>query len=686
MILNIRKNKPQFIFFLVLPIIVVVIGLNFKEAIPFYSLKCMDPEMAYLYNGLAILHGHFPYFIDHPGIPLQYVSAIVVGITYLFRGGGIDEDVIKNPDVYIHAITYSFLLINAMALFIAGLLTNRVFKNVFLGLLIQLTPFASIMYLNMASRILPEFFALTVSLLFFLIVIYYANLSSERARHQLVIWFAFAFAYAVSIKITFLLFGIIPLIVLETRREKISYIKFSIPFLLVFLLPAILRLKYFVWWFSRLFINDGQYGQGQGKVVNFSLFKANLTEIYQTNPLLIFGCILLLTVIIGVFMLRRNESLYKNVYFRAFLIFTCITVLTALVIAKQLKYYYLAPAFVMVIPSIIFLILSLNLGAGIRKWVVPSSFLLLSMLMFFENRQAFAQQQSISKDREITFNKIGGRYDQMPIAVHANYFGAPFYGISANYGYNYIHVSFKEEIMLRLNELMPNFYVFNHRTFTYNTWDYSSFTFNDLLAKHDSIFLYVGDNQEYDFVLANSLGINVGMEKSIELMYNNPSSGERLFKLRSRSSEVSSWEMACDFESFDGALFKTLDGFNIGGFRPNERARSGIKGAQLSKKETFGVLSKLTDVKLGDAYTISVWRLNNGNSRSSLVVSSEDGKILYMMQSEPILSIDDWGCLQLCFVVNESLANQDVKIYCWQANDSIPSIWDDLTIKCNSPD
>jgi hypothetical protein len=538
----------------------------------------------------------------------------------------------------------------------------------------------------MASRILPEFFALTVSLLFFISVIYYANRSSERTRNQLVIWFAFAFAYAVSIKITFLLFGIIPLIVLETRREKINYIKFSIPFLLVLLLPAILRLKYFVWWFSRLFLNDGQYGQGQGKVVNFSLLKANLAEIYQTNPLLIYGCILLLTGFIGVFMLKRNESLYKNVYFRAYMAFTCITILTVLVIAKQLKYYYLAPAFVMVIPSIIFLILSLNLGAGIRKWVVPSSFLLLSMLVFFENRQAFAQQESISKDREITFNKIGGLYDQMPIAVHSNYYGAPFYGISANYGYNYIQASFKEKLMPKLNGLMPNFYIYNHRTFTYNTWDYSSFTFNDLLAKHDSIFLYVGDNQEYDFVLANSLGINVGMEKSIELLYSNPSSGERLFKLRGRSKVTPSWEMACDFESFDGDFFNTPDGFSIGGFRPNERARSGIQGAQLSTEEAFGVLSKLTDVKLGNTYTISIWKLNNGNKQSSLVVSSDDGKLLYLTQSKPVHTIDDWDCLQLSFVVNDRLANEDVKIYCWQANDSIPSVWDDLTIKSSSHD
>jgi len=38
----------------------------------------------YFHKDLAITQGHLPYFVDHPGIPLQYIGATVVAVTHNF--------------------------------------------------------------------------------------------------------------------------------------------------------------------------------------------------------------------------------------------------------------------------------------------------------------------------------------------------------------------------------------------------------------------------------------------------------------------------------------------------------------------------------------------------------------------------------------------------------------------------
>lgn len=682
---NILKKTINITVLSILPILLIVLGINFKEAFPYYSLSCVDPEMAYLYNGLAILHGHFPYFVDHPGIPLQYISALVIQIIHLFRDGNLDEDVIQNPNLYIHAITYTFIWINAFSLFVTGLFTMNIFRRLSTGLLIQLTPFTSLVFLNLASRILPEFFSLFISLLFFTVTIHYIYLTEKGGtsnKRITPIMFAIATGFAISTKITFIPFIIIPILVLQSLKEKVRFLVYSTISIFLFMLPAVYRISYFGRWTFGLLLHSGSYGQGDSNLVDLSLYYKNWKEILNNDPFLI---IMLLAFVAGILIytiLSYRKEQKNSILFRAFFAFSVVTTLTVIIIAKQLKFYYLSPAYCMVIPTLFLglLIIDKLKIQSVNSFLIVTV-VLFPILLYNEILPSRGKFNSISTDREITYAALRNKYNHLPIANSSIYYGSPFYAYSAFYGYVYSSEERRNEIRPYLNSIAPSFYTYLTWDNQFHDWLGNSYHFNTLLSKHDSIYVYLGDLNETSRFEEESLGVNIRMENYILKEYFNSRTKESFFLFKRKQQEYKNWVIECNIEDSEPNSILCSNGIKTTGSQSKDFSRSGLISCKLDTSNQFGLSFLLTDLNIGDKYSVSVWRHKSLNTKACLVLSSVKQNLIYIANSTSTEERDDWEKIEVQYTVDEKLQNEDIKIYCWQTDNPEPSYWDDFRIE-----
>ena len=129
------SDKFNKLILLIFPLILVLLGTYMKRVIQDYSMFSVDPDYCYLFNGLNLAHHNFPWHIDHPGTPLQLLSAIVIRLVHLFRNDTLDMDLFKNPELYINAINYTIIYLQAIVLFFTGLtIFRRKYALIYLNL------------------------------------------------------------------------------------------------------------------------------------------------------------------------------------------------------------------------------------------------------------------------------------------------------------------------------------------------------------------------------------------------------------------------------------------------------------------------------------------------------------------------------------------------------------------------
>ncbi|HNQ37283.1 MAG TPA: hypothetical protein PKJ58_04930, partial [Prolixibacteraceae bacterium] len=84
---------------LLIPLFYLAAGLYFRLILDDPSLRSVDPDYVYFCTGLNMAEGHFKVaHIDHPGTPLQVITALVFRLVWWFRGegGGFTGDVLQN--------------------------------------------------------------------------------------------------------------------------------------------------------------------------------------------------------------------------------------------------------------------------------------------------------------------------------------------------------------------------------------------------------------------------------------------------------------------------------------------------------------------------------------------------------------------------------------------------------------
>ena len=300
----------------IFPILYILLGYYFQEMTGLYSLRSIDPEYIYFISGLSVANGQLELgHIDNPGTPLQFLLALLFRIIYAFRPQNVPfiEDALANSDMYLTVSNLITIVIIGAFLFYAGKRVYNQTRNIGYALLIQTTPFLTgIVYGNM-GRVTPENILPIPAILLCMVLIKLIIDKEEPTKNTTAI-LSLIGAFGLSIKLTFLPLLIIPFFSIKGWKNKLLYSGLTPIFFFCIALPATLQIETFWNWVKALFFNSGQYGKGEGSIINLESMIPNISKMWNENDtfFFIFIAFFLVLVLSGfVNNENRNKVLYR---------------------------------------------------------------------------------------------------------------------------------------------------------------------------------------------------------------------------------------------------------------------------------------------------------------------------------------------------------------------------------------
>ena len=233
----------------VFPIFYLLLGFYFRQIFGDLSLRSTDPDYIQFLSGMCISTGQFGQAnIDHPGSAMQMLLALIFRIVYLFRSHSVPffEDAMLNSDMYLSIANLVISFAIAITLYWAGSEILRITKNYFYALAVQTGPFIINIWYEIIGRIYPElFFVIPISILS---VQFFREMYRESGKQQDFqdVWmYSLTIALGMALKMTFLPFVFIPLIVLKSVRHKLQFAGISSTIFLIVTLPITFQMKVF---------------------------------------------------------------------------------------------------------------------------------------------------------------------------------------------------------------------------------------------------------------------------------------------------------------------------------------------------------------------------------------------------------------------------------------------------------
>ncbi|HEX2396433.1 MAG TPA: hypothetical protein VHI78_13885 [Bacteroidales bacterium] len=302
----------------------------------------VDPEFNYLFNGISLAHLKLHLnAVGHPGTPIQILIAIVAQIVHLFRPGqSIWDDVMLHPEFYIKSTIYTANVVNALFLLILGYKTYKYTKSMITAMVLQISPFAFLMTLEISFRLMPELIMISlISCWIILLVKMIYEPPEQRNIKKYSLLFGILFGISLADKLTFITFFFLPMFLLPGILSKIRYSLISIISFALFAFPAMLNFHKFSGWVTDIFIHKGPYGTGAEGVVDWQVFFANLSILLKNTLQLWIP--LLITLILAFFSIRDAR---KDLRVRlAFGIATTV-ILHYAITSKHYAFYYFTPS------------------------------------------------------------------------------------------------------------------------------------------------------------------------------------------------------------------------------------------------------------------------------------------------------------------------------------------------------
>lgn len=336
------KKSLIVLSFAVLPLCFLISAMTYVYSAGTIHLLGVDPEYAYLFNGLILAHLHpDAYGIFHPGTPVQMLIALVSWIVHIFRPGmPLWEDVMTNPDIYIKATIITGNVINSIFLFLLGRYTYRYSKDLPVSLILQATPFAFLMTLEVSRRMMPELVmgAIVCCWIIFLVKILY-EAPEERNYKKYSLIFGVLYGLSFATKMTFLPYYLLPLFILPNWKLRFRFSGISILSFFVFAFPVLFDFHRYWHWVTSNFIHTGNYGTGDPGIINVKVFLESLIIIVRSSWQLIIPLFVLLILVIYHLIHKKGDISVRMGWGLATLL-----IVQILITAKQYAFYYLTPS------------------------------------------------------------------------------------------------------------------------------------------------------------------------------------------------------------------------------------------------------------------------------------------------------------------------------------------------------
>ncbi len=348
-------KKLSVVVLLILPAALVLTAALFHYAQgPYWISYNSDPEYLYLLNSLALTEFRQTGTTGNPGTTLQILGAITLKISHALNLSGKDSlvfAVLRNPEYYLAVINIVLVTLNALLLFVLGLVTFHFTKSIWLSLLLQLSPFLSdAMLTNGLPRVSPEPLLLFTGLLFVwtLLTMAYDNTVS-KSSHWYMIILALISGFGAATKLTFIPLLIIPLLVLPKLRHKIGFFFLTGLSFVLWTWPVASQYKALLSWYYKILTHTGYYGLGTPGITDAGIYLQNIMNMFLRNPL--FFLILFLSagfvLMFGLPFSGKEKAPkinpWQDIFFRILAAVTSAQLLAVLIVAKHYTDRYLLP-------------------------------------------------------------------------------------------------------------------------------------------------------------------------------------------------------------------------------------------------------------------------------------------------------------------------------------------------------
>ncbi len=677
-------KRLQITFLVFVPLVFLIIGFKFDR-----TKFGTDPESAYLLNGLNIAMGRSVGHYDNPGTTVQMYSAVVIRVTHLFRSAGNDlqTDVLANSEYYIEILRYSLIVMNACILLMLGVVALLLLENFWAGLLLQLAPFLSVTLIEECyTKVAPEplLFA-TIAVLIMLLLKFYTSIGPAKVKFAL--WFGLLAGFGLATKMTFLPVLIVPVIVLNGRRNKWIYIASILPSFILFTLPAATGYLHMANWFLNLGTHTGTYGAGNSGIIDTSKYFGSLISIAINNKALI---IVMLLAVVLLVLLRFAGQKPKTVKSKEFRILLAIVLAQAGSILMVAKHYhsnhYLFPA-LSLSGFVIVLIFALLKSKASGKW---------RRVLEFSMPAAVAAVIGITllNIPFLTQAYKGYRLSNQSTNETVSILDRDYKGFAKVY---YYPVSFNEYSSLRwgnvysrqystqkLTELFPLGLFYNAWDKTFQLWE-TNIPVTEFVKKYGGRILLVGGPrtpEEYAVVEQGGLKLKKLFDSRVQVVYEIDTANSILFKDAVQAGPRLS-TLKSDFETFsaDGKWILSDKGTPLCRKEALDasRTRSGTNSIKLAGMDCYGMEYEVTDVRPGDRYEVVIWQ--QGGSRDVFLVASAGSADPFYVQSKGNVDMDSkgWKKVMLNFKMPPSFKGDKIKIYLWNHGNS-PVWYDDFQL------
>jgi hypothetical protein len=677
-------KKLQISFLFIIPLVFLYIGLQFDR-----TKYGTDPESAYLMNGLNIATGKAVGHFDNPGTTVQVYSSVVLQITHFLRFNDLDlqTDVLQNSEFYIEVLRKSLIVFNAGILLLLGIAVFLLLHNFWAALLLQVAPFMSVTLIEeLYTKVAPEpLLFSSVAILIIMMVKYYTSPAPDSKKYAIL--FGMLSGFGLATKMTFLPILIIPFIILNGNRNKWLYAIAVIPSFIMFTLPAAKGYMHMAKWFLNLGTHTGTYGQGSAGIIDPVQYFNSLVLIAKNNIALV---TVLAIGIVVLFVFRFaftdfKESKWRKEFYMLLAVLVAIAGSILMVAKHYHSNHYLFPAlslsgFALVL---VYLLVNRNLQAQkttLFRFSLPATVVLIvafSLTNIPTLTLAYKGYRMSNQSTDETLALLDRDYKDY---VKVYYYPVSFNEFSSlRWGNTYSRLYSSAKLM----ELYPDGLFYNTWAKSFQLWE-TSIPAGEFVKKYGGKILMVGGPRTYEeLMVVKDAGLKLKKihEGRVQVVYEIDTAKSVFFKEISYSGPTK-WKLKNEFESFSADnqwIMVDDERFCKNNGLTKEKPRSGSYSFSLPSMDTYAMEYELRNVKPGQIYIISIWRLG-GDNQASVVVSSKQAGQFYA-KSKGFTETDEkgWGKLLLTIKVPEKFTEDRLKVYLWNHGNS-PAWFDDLEI------
>lgn len=666
----------KYLLLIILPLLYFFFsGIIFLPWRPFYTIG-PDPVYIYLFSGTTIASGNLSiFYIDNPGIPVQYFCGAVIWFRHLFnQSTPLYQDVLRHPESYIYALCVAGAILLGVFTWFTGYYVFRKTNQVGLALLFQMTPLIYTHGILVTGTPSPESFYMGAGMLF--IAWLYCNAilpnpqnNTQTGWKQVIIYGVFT-AFLISCKYICFPLMFLVLFVLPSNRLRIKYLFLFFLFLGIFMSPALPAWRSIQSWFFNLATHTGHYGLGAKGFVNTSEYKSNIAASFKED-FYFTGISLLLFISLLVTCMRQRQAGEKSrPYLRALWGVAFSSCILILVVAKQYSFHYLMPinlCYPLIIASAFHVFKdSVNLKLLKNKYIVNTLFFIF--LIFMTASQVKVLIDYPPRLRPPATANFLANYKTRPIIMAADFKSSriePALIIGAAYTGDY-----RNHYWEFLKRIYPYSYQYKYPQPMITHWDEVVYM-PELIAKYSqAVFYFIGEDSAMRNATLNKLTLWGKDTLALAgLVFSLRETNEYVYELNGNSCLADTLlhrytEKDFDLEKLtpDGSKFISSDNKDtaLGANLLNkEEHHSGNNSIKMNWKNQHSLSYRIRALP-GEMVVVDVWR-KASDDKGCIELTSAKGNDLFMSGQTAVDSgANGWKRIQCKCLVPPSVKDSTI--------------------------